>query len=344
MKKITPLLPLFRQFIKDSENGKRLKKNGEKIKKGTIANYQYTYNNLTLFCQKKNVDLRICDYSKLTKRERLSEKNYWKKFYKKFTDFLYKKGCYDNYVGANIKHIRTFFNWLSIDQGLSTGSYHQLFYVRKEKVEILVLSPDQLKYLIHDKDFHNSLTTAEQCIKDAFVFGCTTGLRFSDLFNLTNKNFELQYDNIYLKSRSQKTKTESSIKLPDYAIEIYSKYKPRRKNGKVFKPISLFVFNRTLKQIGKKANFDRPIGVTREKLGTPKNKEVSNLKFYDKMSSHMMRRTAITTLLILGMPEHLVRKISGHSPSSPSFNRYVNYAQVYVDREIDKVHAQLVMD
>ena len=223
MKKATPLLPLFKQFIKDSENGKRLKKNGEKIKKGTIANYKYTYNNLILFCQKKNADLRICDYSKLTKRERLSEKNYWKKFYKKFTDFLYKKGCFDNYVGANIKHIRTFFNWLSADQGLSTGSYHHLFYVRKEKVEILVLSPDQLKYLIHDKDFHNSLTIAEQRIKDAFVFGCTTGLRFSDLINLTNKNFELQHNNIYLKSRSQKTKIESSIKLPDYAIEIYTK-------------------------------------------------------------------------------------------------------------------------
>jgi integrase len=55
----------------------------------------------------------------------------------------------------------------------------------------------------------------------------------------------------------------------------------------------------------------------------------------------MMRRTAITTLLILGMPEHLVRKISGHSHSSSSFNRYVHYAQAYVDTEIDKVHEKL---
>jgi len=59
------------------------------------------------------------------------------------------------------------------------------------------------------------------------------------------------------------------------------------------------------------------------------------------MSSHMMRRTAITTLLILGMPEHLVRKISGHSHTSSSFNRYVHYAQAYIDREIDKVHRVL---
>jgi len=41
------------------------------------------------------------------------------------------------------------------------------------------------------------------------------------------------------------------------------------------------------------------------------------------------------------MPEHLVRKISGHSAASGSFNRYVHYAQGYIDREIDKVHDKL---
>ncbi|AXB56870.1 tyrosine-type recombinase/integrase [Flavobacterium fluviale] len=64
-------------------------------------------------------------------------------------------------------------------------------------------------------------------------------------------------------------------------------------------------------------------------------------RFCDKMSSHMMRRTAITTLLILGMPEHLVRKISGHSHASTFFNRYVHYAQAYMDKEIEKVHSKL---
>lgn len=342
MKKEIAILPLFRLFIKNSENGKRLKNNGEKIKTGTIANYYYTYNNLKAYCDQKNIELRICDYAKLTKRERISEKNYWKKFYKNFTGFLYKKGCYDNYVGANIKHIRTFFNWLANDQAISTGSYHKLFYVRKETIEIFVLSPDQLKFLIHDKDFHNSLTLAEQRIKDAFVFGCTTGLRFSDLYNLTNKNIEKRNGGIYLKTRSLKTKVETSIKLPAYAIEIYNIYRTNKKKDKLFKPISLFIFNRTLKEIGKKAHFDQPINYHREKLGNSFIKDKRDLKFYDKMSSHMMRRTAITTLLILGMPEHLVRKISGHSPSSSSFNRYVNYAQVYIDNEIDKVHEQLL--
>lgn len=342
MKKPQPLLPLYKTFIRESETGKRLKKNGEKISKGSIANYKYAYTNLERFCEDTGFVLRVCDVSKFTKREWISEKNYWKKFYKKYTNYLYSKGCYDNYVGANIKQIRTFFNYLMFDKDINTGDFQKLFYVRKEAVNILVLSPEQLKFLIHDEAFHNSLSPALKRVKDVFVFGCTTGLRFSDIYMLTNKNFKKQYANWYLKLRSKKTKTYSYIKLPDYAVAIYKKYKPKSASTKVFSKVSLFIFNRTLKEVGKKANFSDPIEMTRERLGKSKRLyQQKQLKFYDKMSSHMMRRTAITTLLILGMPEHLVRKISGHSHASSSFNRYVHYAQTYIDKEIDKVHHKL---
>lgn len=341
MKKPIALVPLYQQFIRDSKTGKRLKKNGERISMGSINNYRYTLNNLEAFADNRSFDLRICDVSKLNKREYTSEKNYWKKFYKKFTDYLYKKGCYDNYVGHNIKQIRTFFNWLKSEKDINTGDFHQLFYIRKEEVDILVLSPEQLKFLIHDQMFYNSLTPAMRRIKDIFVFGCTTGLRFSDIFKLTNKNFENQNGDWYLKLKSQKTKTYSFIKLPSYAVDIYKIYKPKSAKTLLFKKVSLFIFNRSLKHIGEKAGFANPVEMTRERQGKSKVITKKQLRFCDKMSSHMMRRTAITTLLILGMPEHLVRKISGHSYASSSFNRYVHYAQSYVDREIDKVHQKL---
>ena len=76
MKKAQPLLPLFKQFINDTQNGKRLKKNGERIKKETVQNYKFALQNLTEFSIKENFDLRICDASKLNNREFVSEKNY----------------------------------------------------------------------------------------------------------------------------------------------------------------------------------------------------------------------------------------------------------------------------
>ncbi len=151
MKTPKPLVPLFKQFIRDSETGKRLKKNGEKLTVNTVQNYHYALKNLIQFSEETGFELKVCDVSKLTKRELLTEKNYWKKFYKNFTEFLYKKGCFDNYVGFNIKIIRVFFNYLKFEKDIFTGDYHKLFYVRKEEIDILVLSPEQLKFLIHDK-------------------------------------------------------------------------------------------------------------------------------------------------------------------------------------------------
>ena len=54
-----------------------------------------------------------------------------------------------------------------------------------------------------------------------------------------------------------------------------------------------------------------------------------------------MRRTAITTMLSLGVPEQVVRKISGHSPSGKEFYRYVLWAQTYQDQETEKMFEKL---
>jgi integrase len=345
MKNIREIIPLFKQFIKETQTGKRLKKNGERIKPSTIRNYENTLRNLIRFSADTKFDLRICNAYKLDKRELLTEKSYWKKFYHKFTEYLYKKNCHDNYVGSNIKIIRLFFNYLKNDKDLSTGNFQRLFYVRKEEIEILVLSPEQLKFLIHDKEFEQKLNPENRRIKDIFVFGCTTGLRYSDIFLLTNKNFELMNGALYLKLKSQKTKTFSYIKLAQYAVKIYHRYQPKNNQTTVFRKTCLDNFNSHLKKIGEQANFTAPIEVSREKQGKPhkitKKTNCPKNRFCDKMSSHMMRRTAITTLLLLGMPEHLVRKISGHSNASTTFNRYVHYAQAYIDKEIEKVHSEL---
>ena len=50
-----------------------------------------------------------------------------------------------------------------------------------------------------------------------------------------------------------------------------------------------------------------------------------------------MCNTAILTNLALGMPEHIVRKISGHAANSKEFFRYVKMAQNVIDHESDKV-------
>ena len=55
-----------------------------------------------------------------------------------------------------------------------------------------------------------------------------------------------------------------------------------------------------------------------------------------------MLLTAITTLLIMGVPELIVRKISGHAPGSKEFYRYVSIAQEYLNDEVQNAYKKLI--
>ena len=343
-KKDLHFLLLFDRFIQDSRKGRRLQPNGKRISDGTIKNYEYTKQVLVLFCDKKNFSLRIRQEKYLNQREAEREKNYWKKFYNRFTDYLYKDcGYFDNYVGQQIKTIKTFFNYLNKDLALGVGLFYKQFYVRKEEVPIFPLMPEELSFLIHDQVFEASLCPRLREVKDVFVFGCTVALRVSDLLTLKRSNLRIVSGQHYLVVRSQKTATDTLIKLPSYAVSIIDKYK--RKSSGLLPCFNKSNLNQYIKLLLEKADFKQEVTLLRERRGKAiikkKGSVSTNLRFCDVASTHTMRRTAITTMLCLGVPEGVVRKISGHAPHTKEFYRYVLWAQSYQDSATEKAFQML---
>lgn len=346
-KKEYAFFDLYDRFLKDSETGKRLQPNGKKITDGTISNYRYTKLLLQKFCIAKNFELRIRSMKRLTQRELQAEKNYWARFYKKFTDYCYSDcGHFDNYAGANIKNIRTFFGYLNKNLLLQTGDFYKQFYVRKEEVPIVTLLPEELNFLIYDRTFEEQLDARLKKVKDVFVFGCTVALRFSDLMILKKTNIRVNGNNWYLSVRSKKTAADTQICLPDYAVDILLRYQ-QQKGGYLLPRFNIVNLNLYVKLLTEKAGFVHDVRKTRTKRGATKElgkKDTGSKKgfrFCDLVTTHTMRRTAITTMLSLGMPEHIVRKISGHSPMSKEFFRYVALAQSYQDKETAVVFDKL---
>ncbi len=224
-KKTYCFFELFEKFILESKKGRRLQPNGKRISVGTIANYQACLRLIREFCQEENFNLRIISAIKLNAKQFHSEKLYWKRFYLKFTSYLYnRKNFFDNYTGSQIKLIKTFFNYLNCETTIHAGNFYKQFYVRKEAIAIFPLLPEELNFLIYDKDFEKSLSPRMQETKDVFVFGCTVALRVSDLLALKPQHIRTSNNRHYLSVRSQKTATQTLINLPDYCIEIYKKY------------------------------------------------------------------------------------------------------------------------
>ncbi len=334
----------FEKFIKASSNGKRLQPDGRRVSEGTIRNYRNTLRLLERFAREKNFDLRLRREDYLNAREIELEMNYWKKFYRKFSDFIYDDlGCFDNYAGQNIKIIKTFFTYLNKETVIRPGNHHRFLYTRKEDIKIFPILPEELNFFIFNKDFEASLSRRMKEVKDVFVFGCTVALRVSDLLNLGKTDLKIVNHHYYLAVRSQKTKHDTLIKLPQYCVDIVLKYSGGKNLLPHFNKSNL---NRYIKLLLEKAGLNEEVRVIREKRGIPY--ELQNIyrktkvfRVCDVASTHTMRRTAITMMLCLGMPEQLVRMISGHSPGTKEFYRYVLWAQAYQNKELDQVFEKL---
>lgn len=203
--------------------------------------------------------------------------------------------------------------------------------------------PNELSFLITDKTFENSLSPKLKEVKDFFVFGCTVALRFSDLIALKKSNIRIANGQYYLVVKSVKTSTDSMIKLPPYAVTIIEKYKKQKQRLlPAFNKVNL---NKYIKELLEQAGLVHPVQITRNQRGKttairPSSKQTTH-RFCDVATTHTMRRTAITTMLSLGVSEPIVRKISGHAPGSKDFYRYVFWAQTYEDQEVDKMFGRL---
>ncbi|MEI6811020.1 MAG: tyrosine-type recombinase/integrase [Candidatus Nomurabacteria bacterium] len=347
MKKSAPTISVsayLSQFINASSSGRRLTPSGKRITSGTILNYQYVQKLLLQFEQRVGHSLRIQLLHRASMATLQKERKYWARFYTQFASFLYKeKGYHDHYVKSTFKVLKSFFNYLQNDKGFSVGNYHKLFRTPLQNTAPVVLLPERLQFLISDKAFEEGLNTHLERAKDIFVFGCTVALRVSDLMNLQKRNIVNTGDEIYLSICTKKTGTEIKIPLPAYAIDIIKKYK--RVAGKYILPrLSVTNLNIQIKKLIESAGWNYPLPkiISRQgKLIELKLADGKPWRFHQHITAHTMRRTAITTLLIMGVPELMVRKLSGHAPASKEFYKYVNIAQEYLNKEVLKAFNRL---
>lgn len=339
-----PLASQFEKFICVSVSGKRLSPSGKRIRSGTIQNYRYALKLLEAYEAHTAQSLKISLLHRASLTMLKKDKKYWTRFFQMFSQFLYSRGYSDNYVSSMFKVLKSFFNYLIHDKGYSIGTHNKTFRIPILQASPVVLSPEQLRFLILDKAFNASLSRSLKRARDIFVVGCTLGLRVSDLMNLRKTALRQSGQEMSISVITQKTGTAINLPLPGYVVEIFNCYK--KSSGKYLLPrLSKTNLNLQIKQLGKKAGWTYPLPKIRSYKG--KMQEIRNARgktwqFYEHITAHTMRRTAITTLLIMNVPELLVRKISGHAPSSKEFYKYVSIAQDYLNKEVRMAFEKLV--
>lgn len=71
-------------------------------------------------------------------------------------------------------------------------------------------------------------------VRDFFVFGCLTGISFSDIKNLTTDNLVTINGSLWISSVRQKTKGPFRVKLMESACKIIDRYESFRRGNRLF--------------------------------------------------------------------------------------------------------------
>lgn len=170
--------------------------------------------------------------------------------------------------------------------------------------------------------YFQGLTAKQQRIRDLFVVGCLTALRYSDYSTLTPDNFQGRY----IEKVTQKTNTKVKIPIHDYVREIYQRY-----GFNISLRLSTQHFNRYIKQICQAVGLNDPITYTYTRGG----KLVTETKpKWQLITSHTARRSAATNMYLTGrMKTYDIMSITGHT-TEKSFFKYIRVSSEDISNQL----------
>lgn len=232
-------------------------------------------------------------------------------FVSSFDNYLQSKGYHLNTIAKHMKHLKRYINVAINKEYMDIQKYA----FRKYKIKSIEgshthLAPEELH------KFENLQLTGRytrlQKTKDAFLFCCYAGLRYSDFTNLTSANIVEFHQETWIIYKSVKTGME--VRLPLYllfegkGIQILQRYKD---------DLNSFFKLKDNSNINKELNI------------------LAGLAKIDKRVSFHVSRHTNATLLYNGANITTVQKLLGHK-SVKTTQVYANIMDITVVRDLEK--------
>lgn len=242
-------------------------------------------------------------------------------FFDKFYPFLtQEKKMLNNTAHKTIQFFKTYMIWAN-ERSLTDNTAYKSFKSKSEQNEVVYLTDDELMKLYNMTIENERLDR----VRDLFIFQCFTGVRYSDIENLSRADI----NGTIWKLRTQKTRDIIEIPLNSYAQSILVKYRDWETPLPV---ISNQKINKYIKELCKIAKINSPVKLVKYR-GTERI-ETTSEKF-EVISSHTARRTFISLSLERGMKPDVIMSITGHK-SYKMMQRYLKIADKHKIDEMEK--------
>jgi integrase len=299
---IADLLGYFEDFIRRTDEGQRRDAKGRIIKPSKA--YKVTLNNLRAFNGRLDFDTIDLD------------------FYHDYLAYLQKKGLSENTIGRDIKNLKAVLNEATENGVNSNLAFRSKRFTKpSEDVESIALSADELREL---KELDLPPLSYLDRVRDLFLIGCYTGLRYSDFSRLTADNVKGNFIEI----KQQKTGASVAIPVHPIVAQILDKY-----DGELPEPISNQKTNDYLKEVCQRVpSLCAVVSKTGTKGGV---KMTVSYQKWQIITSHTARRSFATNAYLQGVPTITIMAITGHK-TEKAFLKYIKVTS--------KEHAKIMAD
>ncbi|WP_144283875.1 tyrosine-type recombinase/integrase [Chryseobacterium echinoideorum] len=290
---------IYQEFLEEKENDYT----GNSISNSTLKRYKCNKNLLEDFESNCKVKITLGKFDD--------------KLYNKFLKYCIEEKKHSaNTLHRNVGLLKTFLLWALNKKYTYNNSFITFKKPAKFTTDEIALNYEQVE-LIYNYDF--SYNKRLERVRDLFVFGCTTGMRFGNYSTISRSDVDGNFIRVIdLKSKSKNL----AIPLNSISKSILEKYDynlPSITNQKM---------NEYIKEVFKKLEFTDEIKKTM-KYGD----ELVDQKaeFWTRISSHTARRSFITIMKNKRVPDKVIMSYTGHT-SLEVFNAY------YRPSEDDKIN------
>jgi len=292
-------LRIYQEFLKEKENDFT----GKSISNSTLKRYKCNLNLLIEFQKDYKVKITLGKF----------DEKVFNKLLKYCTE---EKKHSANTIHRNIGLLKTFLGWALSKKYTYNNDFINFKKPPKFRTDEIALNYQQVEE-IYNHDF--SKNKRLERVRDLFVLGCVTGLRFGNYSRITKDDI----DGDFIRVIDMKSKSKNlAIPLNSISRSILEKYDyelPFLSNQKM---------NEYIKEVFKELKFTDEIKKTM-KYGDELVEKKS--EFYKRISSHTARRSFITIMKNKRVPDKVIMSYTGHT-SLEVFNAY------YRPSEEDKVN------
>jgi len=288
-KSINNFFKVYDLFLDEKRNDKTDQANSIT----TIRRYEYNKKLLEDFKKEKSFNVTF--------------KNIDKNFFNQFIEYCVTvKKHSANTLSRNIGLFKTFMYWSISKKYTYNDTFKEFKNIKRFQTNEIALTLEQVREIISfDLKGNKKLIR----VRDLFIFGCSTGMRYSNYSEVRKKDIQNGFINVIDVKDKRKTLSVPLNKISKTILEKYKYELPKISNQK---------FNEYLKDLFELMEYNEIIKKTM-RYGSEIIETETQL--YNRISSHTARRSFITIMKNQGVPDKIIMSYTGHK-SIEVFNNY----------------------